>query len=156
VQGDTVTSAHVVLGEHTGAYTGLRFGEMAALRVRRVDFLRRRLTVVESATEVGGTVEYGAPKTHQQRTVPLPGVLVEPMSRRCQGKGPEDLVLTSPGGAVLRSGNFRRRFFDPAATAAGLEDLSPHDLRQTPPACWCPAERTSRRSSECSATPQRR
>ena len=68
------------------AYTGLRFGEMAALRVRRVDFLRKRLTVAESATEVGGTVEYGTPKTHQQRTVPIPGVLVEPLSRRCEGK----------------------------------------------------------------------
>lgn len=113
------------------AYTGLRFGEMAALRVRRIDFLRKRLTVAESATEVGGTVEYGAPKTHQQRTVPIPSILVEPLSRRCQGKGPDDLVLTSPGGAVLRSGNFRRRFFDPAAMAAGLEDLSPHDLRHT-------------------------
>ncbi|MCW2575597.1 MAG: integrase family protein [Modestobacter sp.] len=32
---------------------------------------------------------------------------------------------------MLRSGNFRRRFFDPAARAAGLEDLSPHDLRHT-------------------------
>jgi len=39
--------------------------------VRRLDFLRKRLTVAESATEVGGTVEYGAPKTHQQRTVPI-------------------------------------------------------------------------------------
>ncbi len=113
------------------AYTGLRFGEMAALRVCRVDFLRKRLTVAESATEVGGTVEYGAPKTHQRRTVPIPSILVEPLSRRCQGKGPDDLVLTSPGGAVLRSGNFRRRFFDPAVEAAGLEDLSPHDLRHT-------------------------
>jgi integrase len=43
----------------------------------------------------------------------------------------DDLVLTSPEGGVLRSGNFRRRVFDPAATAAGLEDLSPHDLRHT-------------------------
>ena len=46
-------------------------------------------------------------------------------------KGPGDLVLTSPGGAVLRSGNFRRRVFDPAARAADLDDLSPHDLRHT-------------------------
>jgi integrase len=113
------------------AYTGLRFGEMAALRVRRVDFLRKRLTVAESATEVGGTVEYGTPKTHQQRSVPIPGVLLEPLSRRCRGKGPDDLVMASPGGAVLRSGNFRRRVFDPAAKAAELENLSPHDLRHT-------------------------
>jgi integrase len=32
---------------------------------------------------------------------------------------------------VLRSGNFRRRVFDPAVRAAGLEDLSPHDRRHT-------------------------
>ena len=32
------------------AYTGLRWGEMAALRVGRVDFLRRRVLVSESVT----------------------------------------------------------------------------------------------------------
>src|SRR5690348_580577 len=36
------------------ANTGLCFGELAALGVRRVDFLRKRLTVAESATEVAG------------------------------------------------------------------------------------------------------
>ena len=71
------------------------------------------------------------PKTHQQRTVPIPAVLLEPLSRRCESKGRDDLVLTSPAGAVLRSGNFRWRFFDPAAKTAGLEHLSPHDLRHT-------------------------
>nr|WP_246081069.1 site-specific integrase [Modestobacter altitudinis] len=116
---------------HLLAYTGLRFGEMAGLRVRRVDFLRKRLTVAESATEVGGTVEYGAPRPHQQRTVPIPSVLLAPLARRCEGKNRNDLVITSPEGAVLRSGNFRRRVFDPAARAAGLQDLSPHDLRHT-------------------------
>jgi integrase len=39
---------------------------------------------------------------------------------RCQSKGPDDLVPTSLEGAVLRSGNFRRRFFDPAARQPGL------------------------------------
>ena len=32
------------------AYTGLRRGQMAALRVGRVDFLRRRVLVLESVT----------------------------------------------------------------------------------------------------------
>jgi integrase len=113
------------------AYTGLRFDEMAALRVRRIDFLRKRLTVAQSATEVGGVVQFGSPKTHQQRTVHIPAVLLEPLSRRRAGKRGDDLVLTSPEGGVLRSGNFRRRVFDPAATGAGLVDLSPHDLRHT-------------------------
>ena len=36
------------------AYTGLRFGEMAALRVRRLDLLRRRLEVAGSVTAVNG------------------------------------------------------------------------------------------------------
>jgi integrase len=96
-----------------------------------VDFLRKRITVAESATEVGGTVEYGTPKTHRQCTVPIPAAVVGSLARRCEGKGPDDLVMTSPEGAVLRSGNFRRRVFDPAAKAAELVDLSPHDLRHT-------------------------
>ncbi len=53
-----------------------------------VDFLPRRLTIAESATEVGGTVEFGSPKTHQQRTVPFPVALAEPLARRCDGKAP--------------------------------------------------------------------
>jgi integrase len=85
------------------AYTGLRFGEMAALRVRRIDFLRKRLTVAESATEVGGVVQFGSPKTHHQRALPIPDVLLEPLWRRCAGKRADDLVLTSPEGGVLRS-----------------------------------------------------
>src|SRR4051812_38941593 len=32
------------------AYTGLRFGEMAALRVGRLDLMRRRATIAESVT----------------------------------------------------------------------------------------------------------
>lgn len=75
-QGDTVRLL---------AFTGLRFGEMAGLRVRRIDFLRKRLTVAEAATEVSGRIEFGTPKTHQQRTVPLPAELVEPLARRCEG-----------------------------------------------------------------------
>jgi hypothetical protein len=61
------------------AYADLRFGEMTGLRIRRVDFRRKRLTVAESATEVGGTVQYGTPKTNQQRTVPIPAALFEPL-----------------------------------------------------------------------------
>ena len=76
-------------------------------------------------------MEFGSPKTHQHRTVPIPAALLKSLSGRCVGKRADNLVLTSPDGGVLRSGNFLRRFFDPAATAAVLEDLTPHDLRHT-------------------------
>jgi integrase len=36
------------------AYTGLRWGEMAALRVQDFDMLRRRVNVSRSVTESGG------------------------------------------------------------------------------------------------------
>jgi integrase len=38
------------------AYTGVRWGELAALRVRRLDLLRRRAEIVESVAEVRGAL----------------------------------------------------------------------------------------------------
>jgi integrase len=113
------------------AYTGLRFGEMAALRVRRIDFLRKRLTVAESATEVGGVVQFGSPKTHQQRSVPIPAVLLEPLSRRCAGKACHRPRADLTRGRCSPVRQLPAAGFDPAATAAELENLSPHDLRHT-------------------------
>jgi integrase len=112
------------------ALTGLRFGEAAAMRVGRVNLLRRRVEVVEAVAEVNGLLEWGTPKTHQRRSVPLADSLQEPLAARCAGKGPNDLLLTAPRGGPLRLRAFRVRF-DAAARAAGLVDLSPHDLRHT-------------------------
>jgi len=53
-------------------FTGLRFGELAALRVGRVDLLRRRMEIAESVTEVNGVAMRGIPKTHHRRFVPIP------------------------------------------------------------------------------------
>ena len=113
------------------AYTGLRFGELAALRVGRVDLMRRRLDIAESVTEVNGEATFGDPKTHQRRSVPLPRFLLDQVTALVAGKGPHDLVFTAREGGVLRLMNFRRRSFDPAARAAGLAGLTPHELRHT-------------------------
>jgi integrase len=40
-------------------------------------------------------------------------------------------VFTSPEGEVLRNNNFRRRVFDRAAKEAGLDGITPHELRHT-------------------------
>lgn len=113
------------------AYCGLRYGELAALRVRDLDLLRGRLRVERALTEVSGAVVIGTPKTHQQRSVPVPRSLVQALADQCAGKGADDLVFTAPRGGVLRLMNFRRRFFDPAAASAGLDGLTPHEIRHT-------------------------
>jgi integrase len=53
------------------AYTGLRSGEIAALRWRRVDLRTGKVEVAESAADVGGRFVYGTTKTGKVRAVPL-------------------------------------------------------------------------------------
>jgi integrase len=113
------------------AATGLRFGEMVGLKVGRVDLLRRRVTVAEAVTQVGGVLRPGTPKTHQRREVAIPRHLVEALARRCEGKNADDYVFTSPQGGPIRLDNWRRRVFNPAVRVAGLGGVSPHDLRHT-------------------------
>jgi integrase len=123
-------------GEYQGlilvlAYGGLRWGEATALRVCDVDMLRGRLNVQRAVSEVGGKLVYGAPKSHATRTVPIPPFVRSQLSPWLEGKAPEDLLFTGPGGGALRNANFRKRVFDPAVQAAGIHKLKPHDLRHT-------------------------
>lgn len=113
------------------AYCGLRFGEMAALKVSSVDQLRRRFMIEASVTEVNGQMEWTEPKDHQRRSVPYPSFLDDDVDKRMQGREADGLLFTSAKGGVLRIGNARRDWFDPAARAAGIEGLTPHELRHT-------------------------
>jgi integrase len=112
-------------------YTGLRWGEFAALRVGDIDLMRRRVHVRRATVELRGEVSFGTPKDHEQREVPVPQFLIDPLTCALAGKSSEDLAFPSPSGAVLRNNNFRRRRFDPAAVRAGVEGITPHGLRHT-------------------------
>ena len=113
------------------AYTGVRFGELSGLRVRRLDLLRRRAEIVEAVAEVGGAAVFSSPKSHQVRSVPVPRFLVDELAQLVAGKRPEDYVFTSPRGGLLRLQNFRHTVFEPAVRKAGLDGLTPHGLRHT-------------------------
>jgi len=113
------------------AYTGLRWGELAGLRVQDLTLDRARLTVNRAVTEVNGRIVIGTPKSHHRREVPLPSFLVPPLRLHTGGRDPEQLVFTSPTGAILRNNNFRRNVFSVAAAKAGLPGLTPHELRHT-------------------------
>ncbi len=113
------------------AYCGLRWGELAALRVGDVDVGRRRLEVARSVTEVRGRLVWSTPKSHQRRSVPIPRFLAEQLAHDVAGADAERPLFATSRGRVLRNLNFRRDCFDPAATRAGLPGLTPHDLRHT-------------------------
>jgi integrase len=61
-----------------GVTTGMRRGEVAALRWRNVDLDRARISVVESAEQTKAGVRYKPPKSEKgRRTVALPASVVE-------------------------------------------------------------------------------
>ena len=114
------------------AYCGLRWSELAALRVGRLDLMRRRVIVAEAMTEVnGGRPVRGTPKSHESRSVPIPRILIDDLAIHVADKGRDDLVFTTPNGAPLRNRNARRDWFDAAASSIGEPGLTPHDLRHT-------------------------
>lgn len=114
------------------AYTGVRFGEMAALRVSRLDLARHRAVIVESVTPVQGQgLVWGSTKTHQRREVPIPRFLTAELAQHVEAKGPDDLVFAGIRNAQpLRVSTFRTSF-SAAARSIGVPDLHPHQLRHT-------------------------
>jgi integrase len=117
------------------AYTGLRWGELAGLRVKRVDLLHRRITVAEQLTETRGAFAFGPPKTAAgMRTVTLPMVAATALAEHLAAyaePGPDGLVFPAGRRGPLRRSNFTRRVWMPATRAVGVEGLRFHDLRHT-------------------------
>jgi len=116
------------------AYTGLRWGEAIALRVRDVDHARRRITVSVNAVEVGGAIEVGTPKTHKRRTVPFPRLLENQLQEQADGKAKDDLLFGDANGEYLRRTRVSagsRSWFKTALKDAGLSPMTLHDLRHT-------------------------
>jgi integrase len=118
------------------AYTGLRWGEATALRVRNVDLVRRRITVREAVAEVNGKPVLGGVKSHEKRTTAYPRFLDDEIAAACSGKSGEDRLWSSEDGGFLRPGNSVSGWFVGAVKRAMKADpqfrrVTPHDLRHT-------------------------
>lgn len=146
---DEVARIEAVIDEHWRMViplivdTGLRIGEVAALRVCDVEFLAGAVTVTKTATRGrhGVRVE-NAPKSKAgTRRVPTltAGVaerLAEMVAER--GLGPNDRLFTGPRGGAMSPNNFRNRIWHPAIEEAEIEGRkpTPHALRHTAVSLW--------------------
>lgn len=116
-------------------YTGLRWGEATALRVKDLDMLRRRVNVTENAVRVNGRVIVGTPKSHRTRSVPFPAFLADDLARQCEGRA-RDALLFGNGLAHLSQPTAKGGWYVGAiARVKARDDAMPtptiHDLRHT-------------------------
>jgi integrase len=120
-----------------GAVLGLRWGEVAGLRVKSVDVLGKTISVVEQLTRgKGGRSIVGRPKSLAGiRMISIPAALAELVAEHMTRAGltaaDRDIYLfLSDSGTPLDYSNFRRRVWLPAIASAGLPSLGFHDLRR--------------------------
>jgi len=136
---DSLPAQHRLMIE-TAINTGLRWGELIALKPRHFDLIKRTLSVEETVVEVSiknsptghRMITKPYPKDNEPRTMGLPPELVTQVgdwitSRRL---GPDDLLFASREGTPLSRNTFRTRVWRPAVAASGGDcDVRVHDLR---------------------------
>ena len=111
------------------AATGLRIGELLALRWSSLDLEVGALTVRESVFEG----KFQAPKTQRAlRTIPLGPHAVKALKEhqaRVARKGDDDLVFGNRKGDPMRESKLLTNVLQPAAEAAGLGHVTWHQFR---------------------------
>lgn len=129
---------HLGLMAYVAAVLGLRWGEVAGLRVRALDFLGKTVTVAEQRTRgVRGVMVARQPKSDAgRRTLSAPDWLMERLAqhlaaRRLTAADRDDLVFVAADRAGLDYNHWRQRVWIPATIEAGLPGLQFHDLRRT-------------------------
>ena len=111
------------------AYCGIRWGEAVALRVRDVQFLRRRLSVHDNAVQLGVDHAVGQTKSRHDRSVPVPQFVLDELPVQCAKRSLDDLVFGD--GAYLPPPKSDGGWFAGAVKRAKVQKITPHDLRHS-------------------------
>jgi len=124
----------------TAINTGLRWGELIALKPRHLDLKTGRLSVEETIVEVSVknsptgqrmlTKPY--PKDNESRTMALPEDLVGQLAAHIadRGLGPDDLLFATRDCTPISRNTFRTRIWRPAVKKSSVGfDVRVHDLR---------------------------
>lgn len=112
-------------------YTGMRWGEAIALTGKDVNAVTRRISITKNAVWVNGHITIGTPKTHENRTVPIPRFLARRIADLAASSGDGLLFPDAKGSYLPRPSSSSSNWFANAAKRAGVSPLTPHDLRHT-------------------------
>lgn len=122
---------------YVAAVLGLRWGEVAGLKVGALDLENRTVAITEQITRgKGGQIVVGLPKSDAgRRTLSMPGALAVLLTHHLEaiGVSPIDTdayLFRSTSGGPLYYANWYHRVWAPAVKAAGLDGLTFHDLRR--------------------------
>jgi integrase len=120
-----------------GAVLGLRWAEVAGLKVEAIDLLRGTVAVAETITRThNGSPVVGPPKSAAgERIIAIPAALAEILAqhlaaRRITGADGHRYLFEAPKGGPLRYSNWLRRVWKPATRSAACEWAGFHDLRR--------------------------
>lgn len=101
-------------------WTGLRFGEITALRARDINADTGTITVVQAWKYVEkGAPVLGPPKSKKsRRTIRVPGAALSALLAAREGKAPDDLLFTNTAGDPWTRSRFHEGVWQPAVRAA--------------------------------------
>jgi integrase len=124
----------------TAIETGMRWGELIALRPRHIDFLRRQVTIEETIIEVSKRhsptgermIVKPYPKDNEARTFGVREQWLDAIAQHISSRhlGRDELLFATEAGTPISRNTFRTRVWLPAVRASDLDfDVRMHDLR---------------------------
>jgi len=140
---ERVRGHHLFTASMIALFTGMRLGEVLALRWSRIDLVRKVIEVREAIEQTKTSIKLKVPKTKAgRRDITLPDFLVEVLQafrteqlqiriKLGAGKLPNDALLFSRINGELPSQKYYSKAWSDFAAQIGMPEISFHALRHT-------------------------